>query len=152
MNLFNTVQLEKRASLFTTAWPSNSNRLWISPLTRVLARQHGPFRWGHFLIMRPDDSSPLNCITHLTTESVLRKKKNIFPDYKIFCSECVCCYYWPLQAPCCQLCKYFDQEYLKITHWNQIYFSTWDEKKAWNTTVGIDEALHGVVIMLLQSC
>lgn len=28
-----TVQLEKRASLFTTAWPPNVNHLFMSPLT-----------------------------------------------------------------------------------------------------------------------
>lgn len=46
----------------------------------------------------------------------------MFPDLKH-----VCRYTWPLQA-CCQLCKYFYLEYLKITYWNQTYFSTCEEQ------------------------
>lgn len=49
-----------------------------------------------------------------------------------------------------QLCKYLHGEYLKVTHWNQIY---WDEKKQKQKhNSGFDELLHVVVNMRLQTC
>lgn len=99
------------------------------------------------VVTRPDDPSPQRFQT-------CNKMCAFFlPDFKIFSSQCVCCYNWPLQAHCCQLCKHFYQEYVKITHWNQIYFSISLGFKNKNKIVKCtDEPLHGMVIMQLQSC
>lgn len=101
----------------------------VSEWSPDIWRESRPFRWGHFLLLRPDDSSPLSFIRRVTTRCVLRRKRFLRMLKYLAQNGFVVIFdlYRHVVASCANAFLY--QEYLKIRRWNQIYFSIWDQKQ-----------------------